>query len=92
MPHQSTLWRSWQYRFTDSLRDTVESAAESILGKADQADVSVPREPPTAHSHAETEEAATLDGRVVLDRAEGITDHVSRIVYPRFCLKPWRRV
>ena len=29
---------------------------------------------------------ATLDGRAVLGCAEGITDHVSRIVYPGFCL------
>lgn len=30
VPDQSTLWRSWHRRFTDGLRDTVESTAETI--------------------------------------------------------------
>jgi IS4 transposase len=85
VPDQSTLWRSWHQRFTTELKDTVETAAETILLKADQAGVSVPREPPDTHSHDLSEEAAA-DEQSVLDCAERITNHASRIVYPGFSL------
>ena len=45
IPDQSTLWRSWHKRFTADLRETVETAARTILIKAQDAGVSVPREP-----------------------------------------------
>ena len=51
LPDQSTLWRSWYQRFSTDLRETVETAAETILLKANRAGVSVPREPPDTHSH-----------------------------------------
>uniref|UniRef100_UPI0009B5C4B1 transposase n=1 Tax=Halococcus morrhuae TaxID=2250 RepID=UPI0009B5C4B1 len=46
VPDQSTLWRTWHQRFTPDLRETIETAARSILIQADRTDVSVPREPP----------------------------------------------
>jgi hypothetical protein len=45
VPDQSTLWRSWHHRFTATLQDTVETAARTILIKAQNAGVTVPREP-----------------------------------------------
>jgi len=45
VPNQSTLWRSWHHRFTADLRDTVETAAQTILIKAQNAGVTVPRKP-----------------------------------------------
>ena len=45
IPYQSTLWRSWHERFTADLRETVETAARTILIKAQNAGVEVPREP-----------------------------------------------
>lgn len=86
VPDQSTLWRSWHRRFTAGLRETVETAANTILIKADRAGVSVPREPPNARARHETNEECTLDDRTVLDRAEEITDHVGRLVFPAFSL------
>ena len=46
-PDQSTLWRSWQQRFTAEFKKTIETAMRTILIRADRAGVSVPREPPT---------------------------------------------
>ncbi|WP_227378838.1 transposase [Haladaptatus halobius] len=85
IPDQATLWRSWKYRFTTELKDTVETAAETILLKADRAGLSVPREPPDTHLHDLNEEAEA-DEQSVLDYAEKVTNHVSRIVYPGFSL------
>ncbi|KYH23818.1 hypothetical protein HAPAU_38970 [Halalkalicoccus paucihalophilus] len=45
VPNQSTLWRSWDERFTRDFRQTVQKAARTILIKAQNADVAVPREP-----------------------------------------------
>lgn len=45
VPDQSTLWRSWNKRFTADLRETVEAAARTILIKAQSAGVEV-------HEHA----------------------------------------
>ena len=38
VPNQSTLWRSWNERFTQDLRETVQKAARTILIKAQNAD------------------------------------------------------
>ena len=86
VPDQSTLWRTWHHRFTATLRETIETGARTILIQADQAGISVPREPPTTLPHHETEEEPGLDDRAVLDRAEEITDQIGRIVYPAFSL------
>lgn len=45
IPNQSTLWRSWHTRFTANLRETVETAARTILINAQNAGVEGPREP-----------------------------------------------
>ena len=45
VPDQSTLWRSWHRRFTTDLRETVGRVARTVLAKAQNADVTVPREP-----------------------------------------------
>ncbi len=86
IPDQSTLWQSWRNRFTAELRDTIETAARTILRKAAQAGVSVPRAPPNTRPQAALEAESTLDDRAVLDRAAAITEHLGRIVYPAFSL------
>jgi hypothetical protein len=86
VPDQSTLWRSWQHRFTAELRETIETAARLILIRAGRAGVSVPREPPTTLNSRETEEESQLDNQTILDRAAEITDQVGRFVYPAFSL------
>ena len=42
VPDQSTLWRTWQYRFTSELREFIAAAARTILVKAEAAGVAVP--------------------------------------------------
>jgi len=43
VPDQSTLWRSWHERFSADLRSTVETAARTILIKAQNTGVAIPR-------------------------------------------------
>jgi hypothetical protein len=45
VPNQSTLWRSWHKRSTAELRSTAEKAARTILIKAQNAGVTVARNP-----------------------------------------------
>jgi hypothetical protein len=86
-PNQSTLWRSWHNRFTADLRRTVETAARTILIKAQNADVAVPREPERHHpSHDDEADKSDPDNQTVLDEAAPITEHVSRVVFPVFSL------
>ncbi|WP_137685629.1 transposase [Haloarcula mannanilytica] len=86
VPNQSTLWRSWHERFTTELRETIEAAAQTILIKAQNADVAVPREPERKFpSHGDEEEPAP-DDQAILNEAGSITDHISRIVFPAFSL------
>lgn len=87
VPGQSTLWRSWYKRFTADLRATVEKAAQTILIKAQNAGVSVPREP-ERHllSRGENDDESDSDDQIILDEATKITDHVSRVVFPAFSL------
>ncbi|TKX73751.1 transposase [Halorubrum sp. GN11_10-6_MGM] len=87
VPDQSTLWRSWNKRFSAELRETVETAARTILIKAQNADVAVPREPERHHPSQDDEaDESASDNQVVLDEAAPITDHVSRVVFPVFSL------
>jgi IS4 transposase len=87
VPDQSTLWRSWNHRFTPDLQETVQTAARTILIKASQAGVAVPREPDTSHPLCDTDDEETdLNDQTVLNRTEDITDHVSRVVFPTFSL------
>jgi IS4 transposase len=87
IPDQSTLWRSWNERFTADLRETVETAARTILIKAKNAGVAVPREPSRKLRYHDGESGESdPDDQTVLEQAEKITDHVSRIVFPVFSL------
>jgi hypothetical protein len=87
IPDQSTLWRNWHERFTADLRETVETAARTILIKAQNAGVSVPREPTRKLRYHESEsDESELEDQTRLEQAEKITDHVSRVVFPAFSL------
>ena len=55
IPEQSTLWRSWHERFTPDLRETVETATRTILIKAQNAGVGIPREPERKLRHHDDE-------------------------------------
>ncbi|GAB6862868.1 hypothetical protein JCM17092_29570 [Haloplanus litoreus] len=87
LPNQSTLWRSWHERFTAELRSTVETAARTILIKAQDTGVAVPREPERRlPSYGDEEDESDPDDQAVLDEAATITEHVSRVVFPAFSL------
>jgi IS4 transposase len=85
LPNQSTFWRTWHKRFTADLRDTIQTAAQTILLKADDAGVSIPRERPDTSSSSDTEESF-LDEQALFERSEDIAEQVSRTVYPAFSL------
>ncbi len=87
VPDQSTLWRTWNERFTRDLRETVEKGARTILVKAQNADVAVPRDPEQSLPLRGTDaNESQPDNRAILDSAETITDHVSRVIFPAFSL------
>ena len=87
VPDQSTLWRSWHTRFTDELRETVQKAARTILIKAQNADVTVPREPEQIlPARCDDVDESVPDDRAILDNTDRVTEHVSRVVFPAFSL------
>jgi len=87
IPDQSTLWRSWNKRFTVDLRRTVETAARTILIKAQNADVDIPREPERRlPPYGDEVNEPAPDDQAILNEAATITDHVSRVVFPAFSL------
>ena len=87
IPDQSTLWRSWHERFTADLRETVVTAARTILIKAQNAGVEVPREPARKlRYHGNASDESDPDDQTTLEQAEKITDHINRIVFPAFSL------
>jgi len=87
IPDQSTLWRSWNERFTTDLQETVETATRTILIKAQNAGVEIPREPTRKlRYHGEESSESELDDQTTLEQAEKITDHINRIVFPAFSL------
>ena len=87
IPDQSTLWRSWHERFSADLRDTVKTAARTILIKAQNAGITVPHEPErTICSRGDDSEHSNPDDQTVLEQAEAVTDHTSRVVFPAFSL------
>lgn len=93
IPDQSTLWRSWHERFSVDSRETVETAARTILIKAQNAGVSVPSEPERKLRHRDDESGESEpDDQTVLEQAEKITDHVSHVVFPAFSLDLWGRL
>jgi hypothetical protein len=87
IPDQSTLWRSWHTRFTNELCETIKTVAQTILISAQNARITVPREPDRTVRHHDTESGQpNPDNGTVLDQASEITDHVSRIIFPTFSL------
>jgi len=87
MPNQSTLWRSWHERFSVDLREAVQTAAQTILIKAQNAGLAIPREPERKLSYRNDDEDDSVpDNGTVLGQAKKITDHVSRIIFPAFSL------
>jgi IS4 transposase len=87
IPDQSTLWRTWNERFTRDLRETVQKAARTILIKAQNADVTVPREPEQIlPARGDDVDESVPDDRAILDNADRVTKHVSRVVFPAFSL------
>lgn len=87
VPDQSTMWRSWNDRFTFDLRETVETTARTILIKAQNAGVSVPREPDRNLSlRGDDADEPQPDDQTILEKAAPVTDHVSHIVFPAFSL------
>jgi len=87
VPNQSTLWRSWHERFTADLRETVETVAQTILITAQNEGVAVPRHPEGRPPQREDDgRESDPNDRTVLEQAEQIIDHVSRIVFPVFSL------
>ena len=87
VPDQSTLWRSWNKRFTVELRETIQKAARTILIKAQNANVAVPRKPERSPQPRGTDaDESAPNNRAILNNAETITEHVSRVVFPAFSL------
>jgi IS4 transposase len=88
VPDQSTLWRSWNKRFTADLRETVEAAARTILIKAQNEGVDVPREPERKLQHPlDDSDDPEPDDKTVLEQAEKLTDQVRRLVFSTFSLE-----
>ncbi|SER09642.1 transposase [Natrinema salaciae] len=87
VPDQSTLWRSWHKRFTVELQDTVETAARTILIKAQNAGVTVPRKPDRQNRrHRDENTESNPSDQTVLEQAETVTEKVSRVGFPAFSL------
>ncbi|MHC3381915.1 transposase [Haloarcula sp. H-GB5] len=87
VPDQSTLWRTWNERFTAELRETIEATARTVLIKAQNAGVAVPREPErTFPSEDDEADKSNPDDQTILNEAASVTNHISRIVFPSFSL------
>ena len=86
VPDQSTLWRTWHRRFTTDLRETIATAARTILIQADRANVPVPREPPERPSLREQPDTPSPTQQTILNQATAITEQVSEIAHPAFSL------
>jgi len=87
VPDRSTLWRSWHERFSIELRETVQKAARTILIKAQNANAAVPREPErNLPLRGDDVDKSDPDNQAILDKADAITEHTSRVVFPAFSL------
>jgi IS4 transposase len=87
VPDQSTLWRSWNKRFSADLRETVKRTARTILINAQNAAVAVPRDPKQKLQYHDGEAVETdPDDQPVLEETAKISAHVSRVVFPAFSL------
>ena len=86
VPDQSTLWRTWHRRCVPELKETISTAAQTILIQADRADVLLPREPPERSSPREQSNETAATQQEILARTEEITEQVSEIAHPTFSL------
>ena len=87
VPDQSALWRSWNTRFTAELRETVGTTARTLLIRAQNAEVSVPRDPERNLCYRDSDdEGSAPDEQRIPGRAETITERVSRVVFPAVSL------
>ncbi|SDY56174.1 transposase [Halobellus clavatus] len=87
VPDQSTLWRSWNKRFSADLRETVERTARTLLINSQNAGVAVPRDLERKPQYHNDESGPTdPDDQTVLEEAANISDHISRVVFPAFSL------
>ena len=65
----------------------METAARTIFIKAQNAGVSVPRDPKRKSRYQDGDDVdSTPDEQSILEQAESITDHVSRVVFSAFSL------
>ena len=87
VPNQSTLWRSWHHRFTADLQDIIRTAARTILIKAQNAGVTVPRDPERqSRRHGDENTEPDPDDQTILNQAETVTERVSDVAFPAFSL------
>ncbi len=86
LPNQSTLWRTWHYRFPTDLRETITESARTILRQADRRNVETPRTPPRSSSYHVVDDENDFGKQTLLDSADKLTDHLVRVVYPAFSL------
>lgn len=94
IPDQSTLWRTWQYRFTNDLREFVATAARTILVNAETAGVAVPRKPERTlprRGRDDTDDASAEE-RTPLKWTSELTDHVAQFTRSAFSLDRGRGV
>ena len=86
VPDQSTLWRSWHQRFTEDLHETIEAIARTILGHADNAGISIPRQPNDQPKWETDEGSPSPDEQTIVDCASKVTEQVGKLVSPTFSL------
>ncbi|ADQ69445.1 transposase family protein (plasmid) [Halogeometricum borinquense DSM 11551] len=87
LPDQSTLWRTWNQRFTTEVQETIQKAAQTILVKAEMAGVDVPRSPPrTINRLDENDEDTALNDQEVLSKTDKVVEEIQRVAYPSFSL------
>jgi IS4 transposase len=84
VPDQSTLWRNWHSRFTIDLQELIATAARTILIKADDTGVSIPREP--SRQGLRRGEDSEDDERSASESHCDLTSHLSQVVFPAFSL------
>ncbi len=86
LPNQSTLWRTWHYRFPTDLRETITESARTILKQADRRNVETPRTPAQSSSYHVVDNENDFGRQTLLDSADKLTDDLVRVVYPAFSL------
>jgi IS4 transposase len=86
VPDQSTLWRSWHQRFTEDLHETIEAVARTILSHADNAGISIPRQPNDQPKWETDEGSPSPDDETIIDCASKVTEQVGKLVSPTFSL------